>query len=67
MKIFLDTADLDEIKLACSWGVIDGVTTNPSLIKKAVMKRGGKVTMEEYIKEIFHSRSGELRGHRLNR
>jgi len=53
MKIFIDTAELDEIKQACSWGVIDGATTNPSLIKKAVDKRGGKVTMEEYIKEIL--------------
>ena len=60
MKIFLDTADLDEIKLACSWGVIDGVTTNPSLIKKAVMKRGGKVTMEEYIKEILKITPGPV-------
>jgi len=60
MKIFLDTADLDEIKLACSWGVIDGVTTNPSLIKKAVMKRGGKVTMEEYIKEILRITPGPV-------
>ena len=60
MKIFLDTADLDEIKLACSWGVVDGVTTNPSLIKKAVMKRGGKVTMEEYIKEILRVTPGPV-------
>jgi len=60
MKIFLDTADLDEIKLACSWGVIDGVTTNPSLIKKAVMKRCGKVTMEEYIKEILRVTPGPV-------
>ena len=60
MKIFLDTADLDEIKLACSWGVIDGVTTNPSLIKKAVVKRGGKVTMEEYIKEILKVTPGPV-------
>lgn len=34
MKIFLDTANLDEIREAHSWGVIDGVTTNPSLIAK---------------------------------
>lgn len=34
MKIFLDTANIDEIKEAYSWGVIDGVTTNPSLIAK---------------------------------
>jgi len=52
MKIFIDTAEIDEIKQAVLWGVIDGATTNPSLIKKAADKRGGKVTMEEYIKEI---------------
>ena len=34
MKIFVDTANLDEIKEAESSGVIDGVTTNPSLIAK---------------------------------
>ena len=34
MKIFLDTANLDEIRQAHSWGIIDGVTTNPSLIAK---------------------------------
>ncbi len=53
MKIFLDTADLDEIRFACSLGVIDGVTTNPSLIKKAVEKRGASISMEDYIKEIL--------------
>ena len=31
MKLFLDTADIDEIRTAVSWGVIDGVTTNPTL------------------------------------
>lgn len=34
MKIFLDTANIEEIKTACEWKVIDGVTTNPSLIAK---------------------------------
>jgi transaldolase len=34
MRIFLDTANLSEIREAASWGVIDGVTTNPSLIAK---------------------------------
>jgi transaldolase len=34
MKIFLDTANLDEIRDAASIGVLDGVTTNPSLIAK---------------------------------
>ncbi len=39
MKFFLDTADLGEIREAVSWGVIDGVTTNPSLFAKT----GGKL------------------------
>jgi len=34
MKIFLDTATLDEIKQAIDYGILDGVTTNPSLISK---------------------------------
>src|SRR5207253_5364420 len=34
MKFFLDTANLDEIKKGAAWGIVDGVTTNPSLIAK---------------------------------
>lgn len=34
MQFFLDTANLDEIREAATWGVVDGVTTNPSLIAK---------------------------------
>ena len=34
MKIFIDTANLDQIKEINSWGIVDGVTTNPSLIAK---------------------------------
>lgn len=37
MKLFVDSAVLDEIKTAASWGVVDGVTTNPTLIMKAGM------------------------------
>ena len=35
MKIFLDTADIDEIKKANETGMIEGITTNPTLIKKS--------------------------------
>lgn len=35
MRLFLDTAVLDEIRTAASWGILDGVTTNPSLAAKA--------------------------------
>ncbi len=34
MKIFIDTANLDEIKQAADMGILDGVTTNPSLVSK---------------------------------
>jgi transaldolase len=34
MKIFLDTADIEEIRVAARWGVLDGVTTNPTLFSK---------------------------------
>ena len=34
MKIFLDTANIKEIREAHSWGILDGVTTNPSLVAK---------------------------------
>lgn len=34
MKFFLDTANLDEIRTGAQWGIVDGVTTNPSLIAK---------------------------------
>jgi transaldolase len=34
LKFFLDTANLDELKKGAAWGIVDGVTTNPSLIAK---------------------------------
>ncbi|MFQ5479857.1 MAG: transaldolase family protein [Thermodesulfobacteriota bacterium] len=34
MKLFLDTADIKEIKRAKSWGVLSGITTNPSIISR---------------------------------
>ena len=60
MKVFLDTAEIEEIKFAASLGVIDGVTTNPSLIKQAVDKHGGSINMEEYIKEILRASPGPV-------
>ena len=47
MKIFVDSADLDEIEEIASWGIVDGVTTNPTLVKKS-----GR-SFEEIIEEIF--------------
>lgn len=49
MKFFLDTADLDEIKEAASWGALAGVTTNPSLYARI----GGKLDdFENHIARI---------------
>ena len=42
MKIFLDTADLDEIRRAADANLIDGVTTNPSLVSKIAGDRDPK-------------------------
>jgi transaldolase len=46
MQIFLDTANLDQIREAESWGILDGVTTNPTLISKE------KGKFEDLIREI---------------
>ncbi len=43
MKLFLDTGDINEVKKAADWGVLDGVTTNPTLIAKS--GRGFKETV----------------------
>lgn len=47
MKLFLDTANLDDIREMAAWGILDGVTTNPSLIS-----REGKVKLESHLKAI---------------
>jgi len=63
MKIFIDTADLEEIKEIASYGILDGVTTNPSLIKKTVdnLKKKGKkeIDLESYIKQILKVSKGK--------
>jgi len=56
MKIFIDSADLDEIQQGYLWGVADGVTTNPSLLKMAVEKRiqaGETLDLKAYINRIL--------------
>ena len=57
MKVFIDSADLDEIKQAYEWGIADGVTTNPSLMKKAVDKRK-KINLKQYIDQILKIAKG---------
>ena len=54
MKFFLDTANLDDIKKYAAWGVVDGVTTNPSLLAKE------GVNLEERIKEILKVVDGPI-------
>ncbi len=63
MKLFLDSANIEEIEKAYSLGIIDGVTTNPSLIKKAYnehkkSKGKKKFSMEEYIIQILSIAKG---------
>ncbi len=55
MKFFIDTADLAEIKEANDMGVLDGVTTNPSLMKKA-----GNVNFHEHIYRICEIVDGDV-------
>jgi len=50
MKLFLDTADLEEIREAKALGIIDGVTTNPSLVAKAGCR--GREDFKRLIGEI---------------
>ncbi len=37
MKLFMDTANLEEIREGAQWGILDGITTNPSLVAKEKM------------------------------
>ena len=54
MKILLDTANLDELRKGAAWGIVDGVTTNPSLIAKE-----GK-PLEEQIRAICDIVDGDI-------
>jgi transaldolase len=54
MKLFLDTADIEEIRTVHRWGVLDGVTTNPSLYAKV----GG--SYESVLEEICGITSGPV-------
>lgn len=54
MKFFIDTANVEEIKQASEWGLLDGVTTNPSL----VAREGGDFI--ELLKEIVEIVDGPI-------
>jgi len=55
MKFFIDTANLDEIREANELGLIDGVTTNPSLVAKE-----GNVDFKEHLKKICDMVKGDI-------
>jgi transaldolase len=55
MKFFIDTANLDEIKEANDLGMIDGVTTNPSLVAKE-----GNVDFKEHVAKICELVKGDI-------
>ena len=54
MKFFLDTANLDELRKGASWGIVDGVTTNPTLIAKE-----GR-PLEEQVRKICDIVDGDI-------
>ncbi len=55
MKLFVDTGDIEEVKKAASWGILDGVTTNPTLIAKT-----GKGFKETVLKICEAVPNGEI-------
>lgn len=55
MKFFIDTANLDEIREANEMGLIDGVTTNPSLVAKE-----GDIDFKEHLKKICDLVKGDV-------
>jgi transaldolase len=55
MKIFLDTADIEEIRTAARWGILDGVTTNPTLYARV-----GGASYEAILEEICRITSGPV-------
>ncbi len=54
MKIFIDTANLDEIRSAAAMGILDGVTTNPSLVAKE------GIEFKDLLKEICAIVQGDI-------
>ena len=54
MKFFIDTANVEEIRTACEWGIVAGVTTNPSLVSK----EGG--SFEDILRQICELVDGPI-------
>ena len=64
MKVFLDTADLGEIREGKALGIIDGVTTNPSLVAKAGYR--GREEFKRLIREIAELVQGPVSAEALS-
>ncbi len=62
MKIFLDTADITEIRRAAEAGLIDGVTTNPTLVSKVAGGRDPKAIYKEICETVDGPVSAEVIG-----
>jgi transaldolase len=60
MKFFIDTANLDEIKEAASIGILDGVTTNPTLLAKEKGKGDFKTILRKICEVVDGPVSGEV-------
>lgn len=62
MKIFIDSANIEEIKRANEWGIIDGATTNPSLIakEKNKNKKLHNVVFKDIVQEIIDIIDGPI-------
>lgn len=54
MRFFLDTANLEELKTGARWGIVDGVTTNPTLIARE------GVPLEEQVRKICEIIDGDI-------
>ena len=52
MKIFLDTANIEEIRKGIEWGIVDGVTTNPTLISKESHRGSFLDIVKEILKTV---------------
>jgi len=54
MKIFLDSADIDDISQALKTGLLDGITTNPSLLSKALKQRNLTIyDLDSYLLDLI--------------
>ncbi len=56
MRLFIDSANLEEIRTAAGWGILSGVTTNPTLLAKAA----ATVDIWEYLQEIHRLVGGHI-------